>query len=104
MKASILLTVFFVLTASFLTLQVSFANERSCLAANERMTEDMESAASASQAGDMCRAADMTDSALYWAMECEKECAYSRDRLRKAKNMKQQLIYALARLVKLCGH
>lgn len=82
----------------------SFAGEQSCLAANARMTNDMESMASASKAGDMCRAADMADSALYWAMKCEKECAYSKDRLRKARNMKEQLMSVLAKLVKICGH
>lgn len=96
--------VFTVLIVSFLNFQLSFAGEQSCLAANARMTSDMESMASASRAGDMCRAADMADSALYWAMECEKACAYSKDRLSKAKYMKEQLISALARLVQLCGH
>lgn len=83
---------------------VSFAGEASCLDTNARMTDDMERAASASRAGDMCRAADFMDSALYWAMKCETECAYSRDRLRKAINMKEQIMSALAKLVQLCGH
>lgn len=98
------LGIFIILILSFLTFDLSFAGETSCLAANERLTNDMESAASASNAGDVCRAADMVDSALYWAIKCEKECAYSKDRLSKARNMKQQLITALAKYVKLCGH
>jgi hypothetical protein len=93
-----------VLVASFSTINSSFAGEASCLAANERMTDDMESVASAVNAGDACRAADMLDSALYWAIKCEKECAYSKERLRKARNMKEQLMGALARYVKICGH
>ncbi len=104
MKQSIMLVVFIILASSFLTQDLSFAGEGSCLAANERMTNDIESAASASNAGDVCRAADMVDSALYWAIKCEKECAYSKDRLSKARSMKQQLITALAKYVKLCGH
>lgn len=104
MKRYISFGVFIILVVWFFTLDLSFAGERSCLAANERMTNDMENAASASRAGDMCRAADMTDSALYWAIKCEKECAYSKERLRKARNMKEQLMSALAKLVNICGH
>lgn len=104
MKKNKLLSFFIILIMTFMTLQFSFAGEQSCLSANARMTNDMESAASAAKAGDMCRAADMMDSALYWAMQCENECAYSKERLRKAQNMKSQLISALAKLVQLCGH
>lgn len=104
MKKHIMLVAFIVLAASFFILNLSFAGEMSCLAANERMTNDMESAASAVNAGDVCRAADMIDSALYWAIKCKTECAYSKERLRKAKNMEQQLITALAKYVKICGH
>ena len=101
-KYTIFVTLFLII--SFYTCNLSFAGESSCLASNERMTQDMESAASASNAGDVCRAADMIDSALYWAIKSEKECAYSQERLRKARSMKQQLITVLARYVKLCGH
>jgi hypothetical protein len=68
------------------------------------MTEDMESMASASKAGDMCRAADMADSALYWAMECEKVCTYSSDRMRKIGKTKEDLVRVLARFIQICGH
>ncbi|MFH2120928.1 MAG: hypothetical protein ABIJ25_11110 [Pseudomonadota bacterium] len=104
MKNNRLLSIFIILILTLVISQFSFAGEQSCLSANARMTNDMESAASASNAGDMCRAADMMDSALYWAMKCETECAYSKERLRKAQNMKSQLISALAKLVQLCGH
>lgn len=104
MKKLMSLVVLIVLVVSFDSVNLSFAGELSCLAANERMTNDMESAASAVNAGDACRAADMIDSALYWAIKCEKECAYSKERLRKARNMKEQLMSALARYVKICGH
>mgnify|MGYP001234668794 CR=1 FL=1 len=96
--------VFILLVVSVCFVNLSSAGEVSCLATNERMTNDMESAASAVKAGDACRAADMLDSALYWAIKCEKECAYSKERLRKARNMKEQLMGALARYVKICGH
>src|SRR5512145_505807 len=104
MKKNKIFAIVAFLIISFCTCNLSFAGETSCFAANERMTQDMESAASASRAGDVCRAADMIDSALYWAIKCEKECAYSQERLRKARSMKQQLIQVLARYVKLCGH
>jgi len=104
MKKNTLLIILTVLVATLFSFNLSFAGEMSCLAANNRMADDMESAASASNAGDVCRAADMLDSALYWAIKCETECAYSSERLRKARNMKQQLINALAKYVKLCGH
>jgi len=104
MKNNKIFAAVFFLIISFFICDLSFADEASCLAANERMTQDTESAASASKAGDVCRAADMIDSALYWAIKCEKECAYSQERLRKARSMKQQLVQVLARYVKLCGH
>lgn len=99
-----LLMVSVVLIISFFTIQNSIADELSCFAAYERMTEDMESAASAANAKDMCRAADMIDSALYWAMQCEKVCTYSKDRMKKVRKTKEDLIYILARYVKICGH
>jgi hypothetical protein len=104
MKKYTTMVVFIILVVGVCSVNFSFAGEASCLAANERMTNDMESAASAVNAGDACRAADMIDSALYWAIKCEKECAYSKERLRKARNMKEQLMGALARYVKICGH
>lgn len=82
----------------------SFAGERSCLAANQRMTNDMESAASAASAGDACRAADGIEGALNWLGTCEIECAYSKSRMEKIRQTKRDLTSALARYVKLCGH
>jgi hypothetical protein len=104
MKRSKFMDLSIILIITFLTISMSFAGELSCLATYERMTEDMESTASASQAGDVCRAADMADSALYWAIKCEKECTYSKERMTKVKKTKSDLIKVLARFVKLCGH
>ena len=78
MKQRKLLVLFIVLLVSFLTLQLSFADERSCLIAYERMTIEIENSASANRAGDVCRAADCLERALNWLGTCENECTYSR--------------------------
>jgi hypothetical protein len=80
------------------------ADERKCLIAYEKMTKEVENAASASSAGDACRAADGVEEALNWLGTCEIECSYSKSRMDKIYQYKRDLTNTLAKYVKKCGH
>jgi hypothetical protein len=80
------------------------AGEKECLYAYEKMTIEVENAASAARAGDSCRAADGVEMALNWLGTCEVECSYSAERMRKLRAYKKDLTNSLIKYVKQCGH
>lgn len=80
------------------------AGETNCAAAYGKAVTYSEVAARAANENDACRAASGIEMALNWAGTAEKECAYDRSKLNAVREFKNQLISALAKYVKLCGH